>query len=41
MVSNIAPLLFVTEDWDGRLVFTNGLKDGQGVLDIHFEVDVA
>ncbi|KAF8478779.1 hypothetical protein JB92DRAFT_3133883 [Gautieria morchelliformis] len=33
--------LVVTEDWDGRLVFANGLKDGQGVLDVHFEVDAA
>lgn len=33
--------LVVTEDWDGKLVFANGLKDGQGVLDIHFEVDAA
>ena len=24
-----------------RLMFTNGLKDGQGVLDVHFEVDAA
>lgn len=33
--------LVVTEDWDGRLVFTNGLRDGQGVLDVHFEVSAA
>ncbi|KAF8518015.1 hypothetical protein BU17DRAFT_49226 [Hysterangium stoloniferum] len=33
--------LVVTEDWDGRLVFANGLKDGQGVLDVHFEVNAA
>ncbi|KAF8582753.1 hypothetical protein K439DRAFT_1635027 [Ramaria rubella] len=33
--------LVVTEDWDGRLVFANGLKDGQGVLDVQFEVDAA
>ncbi|GJJ11268.1 hypothetical protein Clacol_005500 [Clathrus columnatus] len=31
----------VTEDWDGRLIFTNGLRDGQGVLDVHFEVSAA
>jgi len=35
-----APLV-VTEDWDGRLVFADGLKDGQGVLDVHFEVSAA
>ncbi|KIJ55380.1 hypothetical protein M422DRAFT_239999 [Sphaerobolus stellatus SS14] len=33
-----APLV-VTEDWDGRLVFTDGLKDGQGIFDVHFEVN--
>lgn len=33
--------LVVTEDWDGRLVFANGLKEGQGVLDVHFEVNAA
>ena len=31
----------VTESWDGQIVFTNGLKDGQGVLDIDFEIDAA
>ena len=31
----------VTESWDGQIVFTNGLRDGQGVLDIDFEIDAA
>ena len=31
----------VTESWDGQIVFTNGLRDGQGALDIDFEIDAA
>ncbi|KAK2465132.1 hypothetical protein APHAL10511_002824 [Amanita phalloides] len=31
----------VTESWDGQIVFTNGIRDGQGVLDIDFEIDAA
>ncbi|PFH51055.1 hypothetical protein AMATHDRAFT_60095 [Amanita thiersii Skay4041] len=31
----------VTEGWDGQIVFTNGLDDGRGVLDIDFEIDAA
>ena len=35
-------LLFeVTEGWDGQIVFTNGLREGQGILDIDFEVNAA
>jgi hypothetical protein len=30
--------LEVTQGWDGQIVFTNGLNDGRGVLDIDFEV---
>ncbi|TFK74903.1 hypothetical protein BDN72DRAFT_892605 [Pluteus cervinus] len=29
----------VTEGWDGRIVFTNGLRDGQGIIDLDFEVN--
>ncbi|KDQ06299.1 hypothetical protein BOTBODRAFT_181723 [Botryobasidium botryosum FD-172 SS1] len=32
--------LVITEDWDGELVFTTGLKDGEGVLDRDFEAAV-
>lgn len=31
----------VTEGWDGQIVFTNGLRDGQGILDLDFEVNAA
>lgn len=30
--------LEVTQGWDGQVVFTNGLSDGRGILDIDFEV---
>lgn len=33
--------LEVMEAWDGQLVFTNGLTDGQDILDIDFEVHTA
>ena len=31
----------VTEAWDGQVVFTNGLNDGHGVLDLAFEANAA
>lgn len=31
----------VTESWDGQIVFTNGLREGQGLLDIDFEIEAA
>ncbi|THH19444.1 hypothetical protein EW146_g1725 [Bondarzewia mesenterica] len=31
----------VTEGWDGSVIFTNGLKDGQGLLDFDFEANAA
>jgi hypothetical protein len=31
----------VTEGWDGQIVFTNGLSEGQGVLDMDFEATAA
>lgn len=31
----------VTEGWDGQLVFTNGLSDSQGIVDIDFEVNAS
>ncbi|KAJ3576463.1 hypothetical protein NP233_g424 [Leucocoprinus birnbaumii] len=30
--------LEVTQGWDGQIVFTNGLNDGRGILDLDFEV---
>ena len=29
----------VTEGWDGQIMFTNGVSDGQGLVDIEFEAD--
>ena len=29
----------VTEGWDGQIMFTNGVGDGQGLVDIEFEAD--
>ncbi|KAF9471724.1 hypothetical protein BDN70DRAFT_998522 [Pholiota conissans] len=29
----------VTESWDGQLVFTNGVHDSQGLVDLEFEED--
>lgn len=31
----------ITEDWDGSVIFTNGLQDGQGLLDWDFEANAA
>jgi hypothetical protein len=31
----------VTEGWDGQIVFTNGLREGQGILDMDFEANAA
>jgi hypothetical protein len=31
----------VTEGWDGQIVFSNGLREGQGILDIDFEANAA
>ena len=31
----------VTEGWDGQIVFTNGLSEGQGILDMDFEATAA
>lgn len=31
----------VTEGWDGQIVFTNGLQEGQGILDMDFEANAA
>ncbi|EGN92209.1 hypothetical protein SERLA73DRAFT_191469 [Serpula lacrymans var. lacrymans S7.3] len=31
----------VTEGWDGQIVFTNGLSEGQGMVDIDFETSAA
>ncbi|KAF9449961.1 hypothetical protein P691DRAFT_758622 [Macrolepiota fuliginosa MF-IS2] len=33
--------LEVTQGWDGQIVFTNGLSDGRGILDIDFEVEAS
>jgi len=31
----------ITEGWDGSVIFTNGLRDGQGLLDWDFEANAA
>jgi len=31
----------ITEGWDGSVIFTNGLQDGQGLLDWDFEANAA
>ena len=31
----------VSQGWDGQVVFTNGLGEGQGILDLDFEVSAA
>ncbi|TFK39384.1 hypothetical protein BDQ12DRAFT_722256 [Crucibulum laeve] len=31
----------VTESWDGQIMFTNGLKEGQGILDMDFEANAS
>ncbi|KAF8899626.1 hypothetical protein CPB84DRAFT_1815638 [Gymnopilus junonius] len=31
----------VTEGWDGQIVFTNGIHDNQGIIDIEFEADAS
>ncbi|KAF7973940.1 hypothetical protein HWV62_13886 [Athelia sp. TMB] len=31
----------VSQGWDGQIVFSNGLREGQGVLDLDFEVSAA
>lgn len=31
----------VSQGWDGQIMFSNGLREGQGVLDLDFEVSVA
>jgi len=31
----------VSQGWDGQIVFTNGLGEGQGILDLDFEVSAA
>jgi hypothetical protein len=31
----------ITQGWDGQVVFTNGLREGQGILDMDFEVNAA
>ena len=31
----------ITQGWDGQVVFTNGLREGQGTLDMDFEVNAA
>lgn len=33
--------LDVTQGWDGEIVFTNGINDGRGILDIDFEVNAS
>lgn len=33
--------LEVTQRWDGQIVFSNGLSDGRGILDIDFEVEAS
>ncbi|KAG6836989.1 hypothetical protein H0H93_016693 [Arthromyces matolae] len=35
------PELQIQERWDGQIVFTNGLREGQGMLDRDFEVHAA
>lgn len=30
-----------TESWDGQIVFSNGLTEGQGIIDMDFEVNAA
>jgi hypothetical protein len=31
----------VSQGWDGQIIFTNGLGEGQGILDLDFEVSAA
>ncbi|KAF8661263.1 hypothetical protein AX16_001366 [Volvariella volvacea WC 439] len=31
----------VTEGWDGRIIFTNGLSDNQGLTDLNLEIEAA
>ncbi|KAG5654362.1 hypothetical protein H0H81_003820 [Sphagnurus paluster] len=38
---SMPPELEVTEGWDGQIVFTNGLREGQGMLDMDFEAHAA
>ncbi|KAG6891600.1 hypothetical protein C0992_002639 [Termitomyces sp. T32_za158] len=38
---SLAPELEVQERWDGQIVFTNGLREGQGMLDMDFEAHAA
>jgi hypothetical protein len=40
--SSLAQGIFeITEGWDGSVIFTNGLQDGQGLLDRDFEANAA
>ena len=40
--SSLAQGIFeITEGWDGSVIFTNGLQDGQGLLDWDFEANAA
>ncbi len=40
--SSLAQGVFeITEGWDGSVIFTNGLQDGQGLLDWDFEANAA
>ncbi|GLB41949.1 hypothetical protein LshimejAT787_1005490 [Lyophyllum shimeji] len=38
---SMPPEFEVTEGWDGQIVFTNGLREGQGMLDMDFEAHAA
>ncbi|KAG6890312.1 hypothetical protein C0995_009518 [Termitomyces sp. Mi166 len=38
---SMPPELQVQERWDGQIVFTNGLREGQGMLDRDFEAHAA
>ncbi|KAF8074825.1 hypothetical protein FPV67DRAFT_600235 [Lyophyllum atratum] len=38
---SMPPEFDVTEGWDGQIMFTNGLQEGQGILDMDFEAHAA
>ncbi|KAF5383844.1 hypothetical protein D9615_003653 [Tricholomella constricta] len=38
---SMPPEFEITEGWDGQIVFTNGLREGQGMLDMDFEAHAA
>ncbi|KAG6919528.1 hypothetical protein DXG01_005118 [Tephrocybe rancida] len=40
-LTSMPPEFEVLEGWDGQIVFTNGLMEGQGMLDMDFEASAA